>query len=171
MPVAMHSLGKMYNEGEGVGVDHAAAFKWFRSAVQAPADMSYPSEKAAFNLAAYEIAGMYEKGLGVEADLTKALMWHFIHASNTDSEILKEDSEKAIKRLATQVKSGQASEAGKLANACVDSGYADCAFPDTPPAITSVQSKVGEQVLEGPIIDISGKSLTRNSCMSGQAAC
>jgi len=61
---AQHSLGKMYENGQGVRRDPAEAAKWYRLA----ADQGHTG-------AQFYLGGMYASGDGVPRDYVQAYMW------------------------------------------------------------------------------------------------
>ena len=65
MPTAQYNLGLMYNHGQGVPQDYAAAMSWYRKAAEqglAPAQ--------------YNLGYMYDHGQGVPLDYALAVSWY-----------------------------------------------------------------------------------------------
>jgi TPR repeat protein len=64
-PRAAFGLGLLYDLGEGVGQDAAAAFVWYRAAAE-----------AGIALAEFNIAVMYDSGVGTDRNPTEAATWY-----------------------------------------------------------------------------------------------
>lgn len=64
-PRAAFGLGLLYDLGEGVGQDAAAAFVWYRVAAE-----------AGIALAEFNIAVMYDSGIGTDRNSTEAAAWY-----------------------------------------------------------------------------------------------
>ncbi len=89
----------MYDKGEGVAQDYAAAVQWYRKAAE------QGSARAQNNL-----AFMYSNGLGVAQDLVQAHMWFNLAGTQGDKEATK--NRDIIAKLMT---SAQIAEAQRLA--------------------------------------------------------
>jgi TPR repeat protein len=70
----MCNVGAMYDNGKGVPLDHAEAFKWFQKAANLNNGM------AMFNLGI-----LFETGRGVEKDTAQALTWYRKAAHSDDA--------------------------------------------------------------------------------------
>ena len=64
-PRAAFGLGLLYDLGEGVGQDAAAAFVWYRAAAE-----------AGVPLAEFNIAVMYDSGVGTDRNAAEAAAWY-----------------------------------------------------------------------------------------------
>jgi TPR repeat protein len=64
-PAAMHDLGLLFQNGDGISADDEKAFQWFERAA-----------KDGHAEAMYRLGLCYEFGNGVEENLPKALYWH-----------------------------------------------------------------------------------------------
>jgi len=135
-PIAQHRVGVMYVRGDGVGVDHAEATRWFRSAAeQGQAESQYSMalryqrgesvaqdhQEAArwFKLAADQGIGAaaaalgreYAKGEGVPQDLVEAYKWATIAARLSDPN----SGDTLLRDLEGKLTSDQRAEAQRLA--------------------------------------------------------
>lgn len=70
---AQYYLGEIYEGGVGVAIDHATAFKWYRSAAQ---QEHAPAQR--------RLAYLYSQGLGTDKDETEAFAWYLRSANNGD---------------------------------------------------------------------------------------
>jgi TPR repeat protein len=73
-PSAQHFLGKMYDNGEGVGQDSAEAAKWFRLA----AEQGHTG-------AQFYLGNLYANGKGVPQDYVQAYMWYDLSTSGPEA--------------------------------------------------------------------------------------
>ena len=64
------SVGTMYDEGEGVALDHAEAARWYRKAAE-----------QGFGLALQSLGRLYRDGRGVPQDFALAYMWFALAAA------------------------------------------------------------------------------------------
>ena len=118
---ACYELGNMYKNGLGVARDMDQAKFYFKKGAMAndrnasyeyglicKADLEYPEAFAYFNqaaekahvLAMYELAKLYEEGLGTDMNRSKAIEW-YRKCTECDSSILPE-ARKALRRLGSR---------------------------------------------------------------------
>ena len=96
----------MYDNGQGVPQDYAAAMKWYRLA----ADQG--NAKAQSNLGV-----MYGNGQGVPQDYVQAHLWWSLAAAGGDKDALKNNALKNRDIVAAKMTPAQIAEAQKLASA------------------------------------------------------
>lgn len=113
---AQYALGVALAAGDGVVQDYAEAVKWF----------GFAAIKGDFS-AQDRLGGMYEYGRGVPQDYVRAHMWYNIACSNSANTRLGclERENLAQYRMSP----ADVSEAQRMARACLESGYEDCALP------------------------------------------
>ena len=86
----------MYENGQGVPQDYAAAVKWFRKA----SDQS-------FALAQTSLGTMYERGMGMTKDYVQAHMWYNLAAAQGQKDAGKFRDSLAKKMTPAQIAEGQ----------------------------------------------------------------
>ena len=80
-PQAAYELAKLYSSGNGVEADAEKAQSLYQAALKGFLD-SEKSRPAVWR--EYRIAGMYEKGLGTDVNVQKAIRWYKTAADNGD---------------------------------------------------------------------------------------
>jgi TPR repeat protein len=111
---AQFYLGRMYINGEGVGIDYTEAVKWFRLAA------GQGDTFAQSNLGA-----RYAQGQGVPQDHVRALMWFNLSVSSSS----REDAKIAAKNrdtVAAKMTPQQIAQAQEMTRKCRDSNYKYC---------------------------------------------
>ncbi len=98
---AQYNLGVMYDNGQGVTQDYAAAAGWYRKA----ADQGDA-------LAQSNLGVMYAKGQGVPQDYVQALKWFNLGATSGDASAAKNRD-----IVASEMTPAQIAEAQRLASA------------------------------------------------------
>ena len=98
-PEAQFSLGRMYNQGEGVRRSHREAAKWFRRA----ADRGHPA-------AQLHLGVLYATGNGVIQDYVLAHKWFNLASANGEK-----GAAQARERVVETMTSPQVAEAQRLA--------------------------------------------------------
>jgi localization factor PodJL len=135
-PVAQYRLGTLYERGRGVTADAKQATTWYLESAKRG------NRKAMHNLAVayadgagieknFNLAVLYERGLGVPASLGEAYKWYGIAAAQGDAE-----SKMRIEALATQLQPAQRDTADVAVKA-FKAQAADSAAND-PPALAQV---------------------------------
>jgi TPR repeat protein len=133
---AQFNLGLMYNNGQGVILDHVTAFKWFKlaaehnkavkqegaeSVVKAYEALHKYMQVTYINHAMYNLGAMYNNGDGVIQDFVRAYMWMNIAASQGhENAVLGRDM------VQNNMTPSQVEKAKQLARDCVAKGYKDC---------------------------------------------
>ena len=96
---AQHNLGVMYDNGQGVTQDYAAAMSWYRKAAE------QGDAYAQTNLGV-----MYYSGRGVPQDYVQAHMWWSLAAAKGDADAINN-----LDQIAAKMTPAQIAEAQKLA--------------------------------------------------------
>ena len=88
-------LGRMYQQGEGVGQDYAQAVRWYQK-----------SAEQGNHAAQYNMGIIYENGQCAEKNIQTAYMWYYLAYLSGD-----EDTERSMKRLDGQLTESEINEA------------------------------------------------------------
>ena len=125
---AQHNLGVMYDNGQGVTQDYAAAMSWYRKAAEqddayAQTNLGFmyangrgvPRDYAAaiswyrkaaeqgYAAAQFNLGVMYDKGQGVPQDYVQAHKWWNLAAANGDADAIKSRDIVAKKMTPAQI--------------------------------------------------------------------
>ena len=133
-PRAAYGLGLLYDLGQGVGQDAAAAFVWYRRAAE-----------AGFVLAEFNVAVMCDSGLGTRRDPAEAALWYASAAAHGNG--------RAEYNLAQLY---QAGEGVPLNPSMANNWYASAAAHGLSAAASKLASLRGRSVIPGA----AGQTLT-----------